>query len=808
MNLSTTSFFGDVSIGENSKHLEGAIEKMDLLQVAAAASDASNEAPALATKPAISTPSRPPLAPDSAGQASALNKSSNGRSDSTRANTPNNPAEDKHLTVFLRVRPPVCANDKKGNEGSINTIEVVDNKAAAIGSLPTTIRTYPPLNSNAAKVVRGGSKLAMSNSPLKRYNPSASLVDNGSSDIGIDRIDPHAVVGVKEYAYSGVFGLNATQDDVYDNVAAPLVKGLFPQSDNDGALGESALLFTLGVTNAGKTHTVMGTGFEMNGDRKDWGILPRSLDDMLSRINNMNEKATSGPKLQMYMSYLEIYNEQIFNLLPNESDAPRHPFGGKSALKLRESPCGRIFVDGLAKHAVDDIQQGVQLAQMAQNNRRTASNNINANSSRSHSICQLEITFSPGNCTKRTDLPETDGNSECDAGDKSACSKSSSGSRSAKQRKSTTIWIVDLAGSARGKKTHNHQRHLKEAAHINASLMNLMTCLRQMLNHQSKKGGATSKGKGGVVSFRDSKLSLLFKNHLTGSTASRTTMVVNVKPAAGDYDETQHVLGYATAARSVTISTVDYNRKRHMFANESNAKVSPKRVLANVGNNLSPKKSNRTIQLNPAAKQLQSSSTKFAPSKATTSAQTSSKELEQHSKELEQLREENSSLKVTMNDLRQQLAECCEEANTCMDEQLKEAMLKSQVQLEEVQRNKAEFMERINECEEEMKRQRDDHSVEVEHLRAKLLRLDKKHQAEMENLKNVSNDEFRAEQEGGNNDVDGGNDTVDDKEEEAGGGLQKTIGSTVASRMAMLMVIMMTMTMKMNMGICYSVRTS
>ncbi|KAL7539979.1 hypothetical protein ACHAXR_009780 [Thalassiosira sp. AJA248-18] len=746
---------------------------------------------ALATKPASSAPSRPPLAPGRAVPGSVSLKSNNGGISSNSryggaANT-NDAVGDKRLTVFLRVRPPVCANGKTGNEGSINTIEVIRDRTADIEPLPTTIRTYPPLNSNAAKVVRGGSKLSASNSSLKRAPSSKSLNDDGSRDSGID---PHAEVrGVKEYAYSGVFGPNFTQQDVYDNVAAPLVEGLFPQSDNDDALGESALLFTLGVTNAGKTHTVMGTGFETKGDKKkmqkndctphkDWGIIPRSLDHMLSRISNLNEKASSGPQLQMYMSYLEIYNEQIFDLLPNKSDAPRRPCDGKPTLKLRESRRGRIFCRGLARHAVNDVQQGLALAQVAKNNRHTASNNINANSSRSHSICQLEIAHSPGHGAKRTGLPDMDVDSEYETDDDSSvCSKSSSGSRRNKQRKSTIIWIVDLAGSERSKRTRTNTRHQKEAALINASLMNLMRCLREMLNHQPKKLGSASKGRGGVVPFRDSKLSYMFMNHLTGPAASRTSMVVNVNPAADDYDETQHVLGYAAAARSVTISAVDYNRKRRMFAKESKLKTSPKKALAKVVKKLSPKKRKGTTESNPAAKRLRSNSNtalnnskKFARAGAVArkpppKASNVNKRAQTGSKELEQLREENFSLKVTVDDLNQQLVDC--EATTrsevvdMMDEQLQESktwyenritQLKQQITSLQsskqaqlgVQNNEAELMERIDECEEEMKRQRDEHNAEVEDLSATHLHLVKEHEAEVESLKNVHNSELRA----------------------------------------------------------------
>lgn len=199
------------------------------------------------------------------------------------------------------------------------------------------------------------------------------------------------------------------------------------------------------------SHTVMGTGFEKKkssdkkvidlSPHKDWGIIPRSLHHMLSRINNLNKSPSTGPKLQLYMSYLEIYNEQIYDLLPDKTkQAPRRPCDGPPTLKLRESRRGRIFVRGLARHPISNVQQGLELAQEAKNNRHTASNNINANSSRSHSICQFEIAHCHAPAGKSKAGEDT--GSEYETDDDS--SMSSAGSK--KTRSSTIIWIVDLAG--------------------------------------------------------------------------------------------------------------------------------------------------------------------------------------------------------------------------------------------------------------------------------------------------------------------------------------------------------------------------
>lgn len=745
-------------------------------------------------------PSRPPLAPGRA--ASVNNNVSSNTSAAANASKPSsssNSSEDKRLSVYLRVRPPVSATGIEGIEGAISTIEVLNGDKSSNknnGTLPSIIRTYPPLSSNAAKVVRTRNRHGTaSDSSLKKVLSSKSLNDDGSTDSGTD---PNAEVrGVKEYAYSGVFGPNSTQSDIYNNVAAPLVEGLFPNNSGDG-LGESALLFTLGVTNAGKTHTVMGTGFEKKkkqdgsgvlGNKaaattdndvphKDWGIIPRSLHHMLARINSLNgdSNATfaSSPKLQMYMSYLEIYNEQIYDLLPDKAKAaPRRPCDGPPALKLRESRRGRIFVRGLAKHPVSNVHQGLELAQEAKNNRHTASNNINANSSRSHSICQLEIAhFYGGGTVAQSD---TDTVSEYDTDDDSSvCSKSSSGSRKSAKRNSTIIWIVDLAGSERSKRTGMaHTRHQKEAALINASLMNLMRCLREMLNHQPKKRGAATKG--GVVPFRESKLTHMFMNHLTGPSASRTCMVVNVNPAADDFDETSHVLAYASTARNVKISAVDYNRKRRILAKESKVQLSPiKKLASKIAKKISPKKrKGGDGDTKPAAKRPRSNydTTRAGNKKFDGATAAATKEKKHVSRpvtaprndkvdkaimeELEQLREDNFSLKFSVEDLQKQLAECeadvRQEVVDMMTEQLQESkewyekritnlrqqivslqMTNSKKAQLNAQEHQTDFLERINECEDEMKRMREEHEAELAEKDTALLCVQNEHVAETE----------------------------------------------------------------------------
>ena len=171
------------------------------------------------------------------------------------------------------------------------------------------------------------------------------------------------------------------------------------------------------------------------------------------------------------------------------------------------------------------VAEGFQLAMVAKNRRQTCSNNINGESSRSHSIYQLELACKDSNGTEHV----------------------------------TNMCIVDLAGSERARRTGNALKSTqqREAAQINASLMNLMQCIQQLSSNQHRPNSAGA----GVVPFRGSKLSHLFMNHLTGASTGKTAMIVNVNPAAADFDETQHVLSYAVVAKNVRINSEDYQKK-------------------------------------------------------------------------------------------------------------------------------------------------------------------------------------------------------------------------------------------------------
>lgn len=107
------------------------------------------------------------------------------------------------------------------------------------------------------------------------------------------------------------------------------------------------------------------------------------------------------------------------------------------------------------------------------------------------------------------------------------------------------LTLVDLAGSERTKRTNNEGDRLAEAGKINQSLSTLRKCFDQLRENQ-RRGGQYS-----TVSYRDSKLTYLFKNFFEGS--GRIRMIVCVNPMPAEYDETVFVMSFAELAQSVDI---------------------------------------------------------------------------------------------------------------------------------------------------------------------------------------------------------------------------------------------------------------
>jgi len=577
------------------------------------------------------------------------------------------------LSVALRIRPPVGAKAIDSGKHDCSAASTVELLSA------TTLRTYPPPDSQTAKSSRG------------------------------------ETAGVKDFEFSSIFGPDTPQGTLYEQMAAPLVQGLVTGNHS------SALLFSYGITNAGKTYTMLGN--LSNPD--EWGILPRAMQEL-----------SAVPGWELMLSYLEIYNEQIFDLLPSDCAARLVP------LKIT----GASVVAGLSKHPVVNVQAGLDLVKLAKTKRHTSCNNLNNKSSRSHSICQLDLVTAT---------------------------------------KSKTFWVVDLAGSERSKRTGivNSTRQ-REATLINASLMKLMRCLLP---------------DGDVIPFRESKLTHLIMHHLVSG--GTTSMMVNINPAAADFDETQHVLAYASAAKTVDINMEDYVKKRkamglevasHGLDGKSLKRVAlessdrPPSKISKLARHFSPKKAfsrmttKRKTEEQETTKQFrtkldQLAANKINPEKEIQLLKThlsiaqaeaevhkheiqnlhnqiqSEAEAHQHEKQIlqEELQEMESQVRMeAAEEMQVQLQAMREEYDAMCTERDRKTQptpsrLAKKAQMDMAQGIMDDLVEKVEECEEEMKRMREEHSEELATLSENHERVVMMLNSELAILKNAMDGERR-----------------------------------------------------------------
>jgi hypothetical protein len=435
-------------------------------------------------------------------------------------------------------------------------------------------------------------------------------------------------------------------------VAAPLIQDLLDRPDAPSSSSrirhKSALLFSYGITNAGKTHTVLGDMKSTN--QANWGIIPRAISDIFqqNRIHSMsddsaiassnssNTNCKQKPPCNLYISFFEIYNENIFDLMSsNTVSSSKNVNISPEALKVRECR-GQIFVRGLTKHKISNIAQGIELTKQAHKKRHTSSNNLNSDSSRSHFVCQIQIvplTQQAGSLSDREFTAKARVDKKFPSEDSISGYSTDEEATVRSRLRASTLWIVDLAGSERSKRTRVGSTRQKESTKINNSLMTLMRCLNAM----KKDGKKVSKN---VIPFRESKLTHIFMGHLTSESAARTAMMVNVNPSVEDFDETQHVLSYSRKAKLIEINMKEYGMKRKEIFGEvydHNGRKKPR-----LGENKHP---NGDIVSNKPKTTLLSRIAKKLSPKRVTESKPATNEIEKgHNEEIETLKK---SLQVT-----------------------------------------------------------------------------------------------------------------------------------------------------------------
>ncbi|XP_040119169.1 kinesin-like protein KIF14 [Oryx dammah] len=284
----------------------------------------------------------------------------------------------------------------------------------------------------------------------------------------------------------------ASQMAVYQALAAPLLGQAFQ--------GFNTCLFAYGQTGSGKSYTMMGLSEEP-------GIIPRFCEDLFAEIA---KKQTEEASYHLEMSFFEVYNERIHDLLVCKGENGQR----KQTLRVREHPASGPYIEGLSTNVVSSYSDIQVWLQLGNKQKATAATGMNDKSSRSHSVLTLVMTQAKTEFVEGQELDH---------------------------RIRSRINLVDLAGSERCSVTGTSGERLKEGVSINKSLLTL----GKVISALSEQAG----GRSVFIPYRESVLTWLLKESLSGN--SKTAMVAAVSPAGSSVEETLSTLRYAAQARSI-----------------------------------------------------------------------------------------------------------------------------------------------------------------------------------------------------------------------------------------------------------------
>ncbi|XP_049912694.1 kinesin-like protein KIF20A [Epinephelus moara] len=372
-------------------------------------------------------------------------------------------------------------------------------------------------------------------------------------------------MSLHKFSFSQIFGPEKTQSELFEDTVKSQM--------SDFLDGKNALIFSYGVTNAGKTYTIQGTP-------KEPGILPQVLDatfhyiggrqyegmDLKPYLRNDAQcldpdqvKQERSIKAAIIASVKEefdplrasggseslscstgglsssslSYDQTVLASNPTEAGSSQFALWvaffeiynecvydllqpslcskskKRAALRVCDDGAGNAYVKDLRWINIQTLGEASKLLQFGNKNRSAAATKMNQSSSRSHSIFTMKLLKIDGSTVKRI----------------------------------SEFSLCDLAGSERCNKTKTFGERLKEAGNINNSLLILGKCITALRNNQ------TDRMKSSYIPFRESKLTKLFQAFFCGK--GRASMIVNINQCASTYDETLHVMKFSAVAKQV-----------------------------------------------------------------------------------------------------------------------------------------------------------------------------------------------------------------------------------------------------------------
>ncbi|XP_023784261.1 kinesin-like protein KIF18A isoform X2 [Cyanistes caeruleus] len=285
-----------------------------------------------------------------------------------------------------------------------------------------------------------------------------------------------------KFMFDAIFDDNSSQLEVFEHTTKTLIDGFLN--------GYNCTVLAYGATGAGKTHTMLGSP-------EDPGVMYLTMMTLYKRMDQIKEDKTCD----VAVSYLEVYNEQIRDLLVKSGP-----------LAVREDGQQGVVVHGLTLHQPKSAEEILQMLDYGNKNRTQHPTDVNASSSRSHAVFQIYLRQQDKTASINQNI------------------------RIAKMS------LIDLAGSERANATSAKGARFVEGTNINRSLLALGNVINALADPKSKRH----------IPYRNSKLTRLLKDSLGGN--CRTIMIAAISPSSLFYDDTYNTLKYANRAKDIKSS--------------------------------------------------------------------------------------------------------------------------------------------------------------------------------------------------------------------------------------------------------------
>ncbi|KAF9464722.1 kinesin heavy chain [Collybia nuda] len=324
-----------------------------------------------------------------------------------------------------------------------------------------------------------------------RFRPTNAIEAREGGEIVVDFDDNLQSVQIRSaalgsgpekdgFTFDRVFPMGTKQHEVFDYGVKDIVKDVLD--------GYNGTVFAYGQTGSGKTFTMMGADIDSDELK---GIIPRITEQIFQSI----VESDAHLEYLVKVSYMEIYLERIRDLLAPQNDN----------LQVHEEKSKGVYVKNLSDYYVSSAREVYEIMRTGGAARVISSTNMNAESSRSHSIFLITIQQR---------------NTETGA------------------QKTGNLYLVDLAGSEKVGKTGASGQTLEEAKKINKSLSALGMVINALTDSKAKH-----------IPYRDSKLTRILQESLGGN--SRTTLIINCSPSSYNEAETLSTLRFGIRAKSI-----------------------------------------------------------------------------------------------------------------------------------------------------------------------------------------------------------------------------------------------------------------